>query len=152
MRLRVRVYAPALSLMAPCLVRCAGGIIISITVVIVIIISDLVVFILISLWDDSWTTFRQTWNNLEATLVQFWYNVGTTLGTNLGPHVQYLKGNFVSKFPGPWSIRTRRTCAGDQSKFGGTKKLVENLLALGGEGTRVSSWPSNVGDNSSIST
>ena len=43
MRLRVRVYAPALSLMAPCLVRCAGGIIISITVVIVLIISNLVV-------------------------------------------------------------------------------------------------------------
>ena len=49
MRLRVRVYAPALSLMAPCLVRCAGGIIISITVVIVIIITNLMVFILISL-------------------------------------------------------------------------------------------------------
>ena len=28
---------------------------------------------------------------------QFWYNVGITLGTNLGPHVHYLKGNFGLK-------------------------------------------------------
>ena len=27
--------------------------------------------------------------------------------------------------PGPQSFRTRRTCAGDQSKLGGTKKLVD---------------------------
>ena len=46
-------------------------------------------------------TLRRLLVNFETTLGQFWYNVGTTLGTNLGPHVQYLKGNFVSKFPGP---------------------------------------------------
>ena len=91
MRLRVRVYAPALSLMAPCLVRCAGGIIISITVVYHQRPGGL--------YHDF--TLRRLLDNFETTLGQFWYNVGTTLGTNLGPHVQYLKGNFVSKFPGP---------------------------------------------------
>ena len=92
MRLRVRVYAPALSLMAPCLVRCAGGIIISITVVYHQRPGGLYHdFTLRRLLDN----FETILNNFETTLGQFWYNVGTTLGTNLGLHVHYLKGNFV---------------------------------------------------------
>ena len=77
MRLRVRVYAPALSLMAPCLVRCAGGIIISITVVYHQRPGGL--------YHDF--TLRRLLDNFETTLGQFfilvqrWDNFRDKIGT-----------------------------------------------------------------------